>query len=713
LVSDATGHVHDLTAEREGDTPPAAVDTQIEDPRGIALDDRGRIYVANGGERQNVTVYDADGSLVNEIGSNGGRPRIGRFEPDGMLEPGGITIDADGRLWVTETLDSPKRHSVWDTRSGELVDQFFGGTAYAGPVWMDPEHPDEVYCHDVLWKVDLDTGEKRPHSTIHRKTEENAPPSGHGFQNPMRVFTANNGRQYAWGGSNRMTTLFERDGDVFRPLMGWLGLNEERAKRFGLDETGQYVWRDTNGDGLMQADEFEPLPEPAANRSSVVGPDLSLYTGGKRYRPTEITDGVPAYDYESPEELTFGGLGGGGLYPIHPTGDAHYTWFADRTLDEPDETPGFAKRTLDGDLQWGFTRTAAWKASLEAGAPKPGEFHAVTHLLGEAGGFTGTQHYMGNSNIVTTDGIAVGDIYRTDSERGFDRRFTEAFFGQLVQPTGMDRYFHLGGDADGRIVEVHGLDTVQRLDGGTYTVTEEDAALAQRAYEQYRQNLNASQSLTIVRGDRGLESASGVSVSVDENRSFTAKLAYADRNLYVQYRVESPAPLTNAVSDPKFLFEGGNCIDIQLATGDADPDREEPAPGDVRLLITRRDGSPFAMLYEPDVEGFSGDPVVFESPVDEESFDRISQVDGVELAYETTADGFTATATVPLSAIGFSPEPASTVRGDVGYVFGDTEGRGASARAYWANNGFEANVVDDVPDESRLNPEHWGSIVVE
>jgi len=35
------------------------------------------------------------------------------------------------------------------------------------------------------------------------------------------------------------------------------------------------------------------------------------------------------------------------------------------------------------------------------------------------------------------------------------------------------------------------------------------------------------------------------------------------------------------------------------------------------------------------------------------------------------------------------------------------------ARAYWANNGFSANVLDNVPNESRLTPAEWGEADVE
>ena len=46
--------------------------------------------------------------------SPAGRPLRAKRHP----RAGGIAVDPSGKLWVAETLDSPKRHSVWDTKTG-------------------------------------------------------------------------------------------------------------------------------------------------------------------------------------------------------------------------------------------------------------------------------------------------------------------------------------------------------------------------------------------------------------------------------------------------------------------------------------------------------------------------------------------------------------------------------------------------------------------
>ena len=195
---------------------------------------------------------------------------------------------------------------------------------------------------------------------------------------------------------------------------------------------------------------------------------------------------------------------------------------------------------------------------------------------------------------------------------------------------------------------------------------------------------------------------------------FQARAAWDEKNLYVRYDVTSPNPLVNSVADPQSIFLGGNCLDIQIATNpDAPADRTEPAPGDIRLIVTRQNDKPAAVLFQPKVKGFKGEPIVMESPVDRETFDRITEVRDLALKYEEREGGFTAVVTVPLELLGWKPVSGMGVKMDLGYVFGDKTGRNALKRAYWANNSFEANVVDDLPDESRLNPEHWDTAVIE
>ena len=106
LVAISNGQILALSA---GKTTPL-VTSHLDVPVGIAVDQAGLLYVANRGGMQNISVFSPEGKYLRSIGKAGGRPRAGRYDANGMLEPGGISVDKNGRLWVAETLDGSEAH---------------------------------------------------------------------------------------------------------------------------------------------------------------------------------------------------------------------------------------------------------------------------------------------------------------------------------------------------------------------------------------------------------------------------------------------------------------------------------------------------------------------------------------------------------------------------------------------------------------------------
>ncbi len=121
-----------------------------------------------------------------------------------------------------------------------------------------------------------------------------------------------------------------------------------------------------------------------------------------------------------------------------------------------------------------------------------------------------------------------------------------------------------------------------------------------------------------------------------------------------------------------------------------------------------------AVVFRPKIKGLKGRPVVLTSPTGKETFDAIETSGRVQLEYRSRLAGeLEATVTIPLDLIGLSPRPGAAVKMDVGYVFGNKTGTQAAMRAFWSNNSFTANVINDIPHESRLGPHEWGTAVVE
>jgi hypothetical protein len=712
-----------VVALKDGKATPL-ITTRLDVPTSLACDAKGAIYVANRGALQQIAVFSAAGKYLRSIGTKGGRPRMGTYSAKGILEPRGITVDAQGRLWVAESIDEPRRFSVWDTKKGTLAREFFGGSNYSTFVWMDPTRPDTLYCHGTEWKVDIDKGTWQPVSTCWRPIDVNSPAVSH----ELRVITAKNGRQYAWGGLHaKGVVLYIREKDVFKPFLFYLrttnthSLTPWPAYPFMGDikkyPSGTYVWSDTNRDQIMTDAEMQVISEERNkylfNPPSWMDANLDLWASGVVYRNLGFDDaGRPRYDFLKPETTGVAGNNGHGPLWVDPQNGTLYT-------NAPGFTPGLAAWTPDGKMRWGYTGTVTWHGAINMPPVTAGKLWGPTMPLGVAGDFTGIATYFGPYHLFTRDGLYVGMIMRDGrlgGGLGADIEACENFVGQLVQPVGSQRFFLLAGDQDGRVTEIFGLDTVKRLPGGTYTHSDADVQRCVQAQADYAAQLTRAARFELGRGGRaGLDAAKEMRKVVDAARQFTVRATYDATHLYVQYNVSSPYELTNAMADPQLLFKGGNLIDLQFATdAAADPKRKTPAPGDVRLLVTRQNGKPYAVLYRPKVAGFTGDPIVLKSPTGQEAFDAITVVNDVKLEYRAGKDEFTAVVSVPLALLGLTPQPGGTVRMDAGYIYAkNAQGSQAAMRAYWTNNSFSANVVDDVPNESRLEPANWGTAAVE
>jgi hypothetical protein len=72
------------------------------------------------------------------------------------------------------------------------------------------------------------------------------------------------------------------------------------------------------------------------------------------------------------------------------------------------------------------------------------------------------------------------------------------------------------------------------------------------------------------------------------------------------------------MSDAAALYFSGVVYDPTLMMNrhdpQTDPTRTTPAPGDLRLLLTRQQRKPVAVFFRPKVKGLTGQPLVLTSP---------------------------------------------------------------------------------------------------
>ncbi len=698
-----------LEGEGGGEGYSVYITDHLDDPQSIAIAVDGTIFVANRGKLQNVSVFDPSGKFLRSIGKTGGRPAKGKYDALGMYMPGGIAVDKTGQLWVTETTDSPKRISVWDAKSGAFKKEFFGGCSYFAYGFIDPAKPDQILVNNVLWKIDWKNYKVTPLATVWRKTapEMIPAPGVDACHSRTKILTAANGREYMSGNNYaHFSALYYRDGEVFKPAMSmihvgyaYIGpagipfMDDDRAKY----PEGEYFWQDQNGDCCVQPNEVVPLKGTKLDRFAIahVFPDLSVLLGnGYLLKPVSVENGIPKYDLAKAEK-----------YPL-PVGYSAMP-LEDGGMVSYDNQGKLARYDKDAKPLWSYSGITGWHNALNLGVTGPGKLWGMTQCMGKGGDFLVYQTYFGPNHVFRTDGMYVGALLKDGRlmlNRGQDEGQPEGqggYFGKL-NLDGKERYFAIGGGQDARVWEVTGLDTIKDLPGGNYVHTPELAAKAEAAQREYKMTLAAGNRIVI---GKDLVGAKTVQKELENGWGFKAKVARDAKNLLLDYEVVSATPLLNTVADPKLIFKGGNCLDIQLENNLGEP---------VRVLVTQYQEKPFATVYFPKVKDFKGEPIVLISPTGKESFDEIKFLENVALTVEKTDKGFQAKVALPLDALRLELKPGQKLKMDLGYIFGNAKGVGkAVRRAYLGNNSFSANVIDDIPNEARLEPKEWGEASVE
>jgi hypothetical protein len=136
----------------------------------------------------------------------------------------------------------------------------------------------------------------------------------------------------------------------------------------------------------------------------------------------------------------------------------------------------------------------------------------------------------------------------------------------------------------------------------------------------------------------------------------------------------------------------------------ANPARQSPVAGDIRLLVYRVDGQTKATLYRAVVPG-AKNPVPFSSPWRTITLDRVEDVSSL-IDFKALAGDAAGTYlfSIPLDALGLKPASGQKIKADIGILRGSPVQ--TLQRVYWSN---KATVItSDVPSEAELTPNLWG-----
>jgi len=731
-------------------SPTVLIPGGLDDPHKIALDTNGNFYISQWGNTHNVGVFSPQGAALGSIGAPG-PPVAGPYDPTHMNNPNGLAIAGDGRLWVAEYNMAPRRVSIWNT-NGQLEIPLYGPTKYGGGGCLDPLDKTRFYYGDfdndstvpipyyigMEYSIDWKSGSNYLKNVFYRANNNvfHLPYSGP----ETAIYVGAN--QYMANALNGLPTygaavagIWQMRGPVAVPVAAsglanaWYFLtNSQFSSRLGKGQNLNntiFVWSDLNDDGIAESNEVSFLPEPSGAISFYVANDLSfLCSSALQLSPTGFTPmGAPIYISSNATVLIPG---------VVPFSDAGGGQMFEATNETFVLTGGPMMGYSNGAVLW--TYPSQWPdlyASHYAPVPTSGgEMIGTTRLLGgpftpdsgDAGEIWAVNGNLGDIYLMTVDGLFIATLFH-------DQRLAsswsmpvavpgmsvtnvsieeETFWPTVTKTSDGDIYLCVGMIFSG-IVQVTGLESIQRLPATPFVLTTEQlAAASQYQIQQEAQNISAvgRQTLHVNNFDNApvidglLNEWTNNWVTVETG--IQAAVAIGQGNLYAAFQTGNSSLLANTGTSPDLLFTTGGGIDFMIGTTStkADANRTAPAAGDLRLLVSLVNTNVKAILYVPVVPGATN-PVAFSSPLSTVYIDSVTDVSSFVTLRGTNGNYELA---VPLAQLGLNPMPGQTILGDIGVLIGSA-GQ-TTQRVYWQDKA--TGLVSDVPSEAELTPQLWG-----
>lgn len=241
--------------------------TEIERPTAIAMDNQGRLLITENGIGQQVLIYDVTTDspvLIDSLGIRGGiySENPGEIKPDKLYGLTGVGVDSQNNIYVS--LDgfahagthlrqySPQKVLNWELVGLEFLDSADVDTSSDGlDVYTKEEHFQMNYEQKVgkQWQYKAYTVDYFNYPQDGRLHTRVASPFFRRIQNDKFLFLTD---MYA-----ERLLIYRFEKEIAIPCGIFARAKSNWPENQPLDS--RWLWRDLNGDGDFQAEEYETL----------------------------------------------------------------------------------------------------------------------------------------------------------------------------------------------------------------------------------------------------------------------------------------------------------------------------------------------------------------------------------------------------------------------------------------------------------------------
>jgi len=689
--------------------------------RALALGKDGKVYVGLREPHNQVLVFTPEGKQVATIGRDGGRALLGKWQADGMAFISGMTIDATGQLWVAESDFTPKRYSVWNAATGQLVKELFGPTTYGAMGGaICPDDPNVMAGVGCEWKLDPASGQSKCTAVI---TRDGMVVShfAKGANGKTYLFVANTWFNNASGPFR----VYERVREADYRLRTVIEATGDKAARKTT------IWADSNGDGQQQAEEISTVAGELrfSGWYMNLSPDMTLYSGNKEFKVAGFTPcGAPQYDLAHPVQMPIAGIGSADGQLVYTNGNYGVNEGWSQCYD-----------IASGKLRWTYPDNfVGVHGSHNACPPETGMIRGsygacgVVKLPAPLGTAWVIATNVGEWHMLTEDGFYLTRLFEPDplKVRWPEKAVPGASMDEA--PCGMGGE-DFGGSAtlaqNGHLylqagktgfwnIEVTGLEKVKAMRGERITISEAEVKQAQTIRENALQAVVGVKRLTVQpltvtftgNFDKDFPGAEVIRYQKSDDAAVRTAAAWDVNNLYLAWEVKDSTPWVNGATDPAQMYIGGDTVDFQLGVNaKADKNRAEAVNGDLRLSIGNSQGTPTAVLYRK-VSAVKKPKTFSSGIVRAYTMDDVEVLAGLPIKVKVNPGrGYLIETAIPLAALGFTPNAGLVLRGDFGVTHGDPAGTRTRLRSYWSNQ--HNGIVDDAVFELQMEPKYWGEML--